>query len=97
MILTEFQGLTLSTPSLVLTKKDLYLCLVFKTWKAGNSPDAEEGDGNQGCIFPFKYNGVEYNECTDVQWKNKWCATATNWKDEYIGAWGDCEIRKRMF
>merc|ERR1712098_851508 len=47
--------------------------------------------GSRPCVFPFKYNGVVYNECTDIQWNNKWCATATNWRDEYIGAWGDCQ------
>merc|ERR1711872_808198 len=52
--------------------------------------------GSRPCVFPFKYNGVMYTECTDVQWRNKWCATATNWKDEYVGAWGDCEIRESV-
>merc|ERR1711872_166285 len=52
--------------------------------------------GSRPCVFPFKYNGVMYNECTDVQWRNKWCATATNRKDEYVGAWGDCEIRESV-
>merc|ERR1712098_33164 len=48
--------------------------------------------GSRPCVFPFKYNGVVYNECTDIGWSKKWCATATNWKDEYIGAWGDCQL-----
>merc|ERR1711872_435222 len=52
--------------------------------------------GSRPCVFPFKYNGVMYNECTDVQWRNKWCATATNRRDEYVGAWGDCEIRESV-
>merc|ERR1711942_114035 len=51
--------------------------------------------GSRLCVFPFKYNGVVYNECTDIQWTNKWCATATNWRDEYIGAWGDCQLETR--
>merc|ERR1712098_992929 len=51
--------------------------------------------GSRPCVFPFKYNGVVYNECTDIQWNNKWCATATNWRDEYIGAWGDCQLVTR--
>merc|ERR1711942_516416 len=48
--------------------------------------------GSRPCVFPFKYNGVVYNECTDIQWNNKWCATATNRRNEYIGAWGDCQL-----
>merc|ERR1712098_450418 len=55
----------------------------------------EKQSGSRPCVFPFKYNGVVYNECTDIQWSNKWCATATNWRDEYIGAWGDCQLVTR--
>ena len=27
------------------------------------------------CVFPFKFNGVEYNACTYVKSEYLWCAT----------------------
>ena len=45
------------------------------------------GGGNTGkpCIFPFKYNGKEYNHC---QWKKgesePWCSTKVT-KGHHVG------------
>ena len=38
------------------------------------------------CVFPFTYNGVKYNGCTDVDNSGMWCATSAvftgnNWVD----------------
>ena len=48
------------------------------------------------CVFPFVYDGVEYNECTSVDAANPgnvWCATevAPEYNNTVIdGRWGDC-------
>ena len=34
--------------------------------------------GDCECVFPFKYNGVLYNSCTDVDEGQLWCATDVN-------------------
>jgi hypothetical protein len=39
------------------------------------------------CVFPFKYKGRLYLECTTEDWSAPWCATSAN----YDGRWGECE------
>ena len=34
--------------------------------------------GDCECVFPFKYNGVLYNSCTDVDEGQLWCVTDVN-------------------
>ena len=47
-------------------------------------------------MFPFRYDGVDYNECTSVDAANPgnvWCATevAREFNNTVIdGRWGDC-------
>ena len=42
------------------------------------------------CVFPFKYLGKEYNECTTEGWGNVyWCGT-TSTAQAYTG-WGLCK------
>jgi len=50
------------------------------------------------CIFPFKYNDVEYNVCTNANkhvTNNKpWCSTLVDGEGNHIGgkgAWGNCD------
>ena len=39
------------------------------------------------CVFPFVYNGVEYNTCTTVDnGSTDWCALEA----EYVDQWGNC-------
>merc|ERR1712130_717202 len=48
----------------------------------------------QKCIFPFKYQGVEYNKCTTVDSENlaPWCAVDIQEDGEATyGAWEDCD------
>ena len=49
----------------------------------------EEGDP---CIFPFKWKGVQYQNCTLAGDSEKtWCSTANDDNGEVIsGSWGDC-------
>ena len=48
------------------------------------------------CVFPFVYDGVEYNECTSTDAANPgnvWCATEVDpeYNNTVIdGRWGDC-------
>jgi len=44
------------------------------------------------CIFPFKYENVEYKSCTSVDNNNVlWCPTTVNANQEYVsGLWGNC-------
>ena len=46
--------------------------------------------GDCECVFPFKYNGVLYNSCTDVDEERLWCATDVNEDQEFIGDYGLC-------
>ena len=54
-------------------------------------------DPNVPCVFPFVYNGITYNECTDVDNGGvSWCATYTISvlfsTDQYVlGHSGNCE------
>jgi len=48
----------------------------------------------KACVFPFKYNGVEYNSCTtEGNGDTLWCATSVT-ADESYNAWGECDTTK---
>jgi alkaline phosphatase D len=52
-----------------------------------------KGDGvfQQECTLPFIYNGVKYEDCTDVDEDMPWCATAVDSVGNYFpGSWGYC-------
>ena len=44
------------------------------------------------CIFPFKWGGVQYQDCTMAGDSEKaWCSTGNDDNGEVIsGSWGDC-------
>merc|ERR1712209_234403 len=43
------------------------------------------------CVFPFKYNNVEYYQCTYADSPKAWCATGTDSSGNVIpNQWGDC-------
>ena len=48
----------------------------------------------KSCVFPFRYRGVVYNNCTDVDDAPvPWCSTKTNGDGQHIGGdgnWGEC-------
>merc|ERR1711936_151338 len=45
------------------------------------------------CVFPFKYKGVEYYQCTYAESPLPWCATLTDSSGVVVtGQWGDCQI-----
>ena len=44
------------------------------------------------CVFPFKYNGKEYNQCTGIDHTMMWCSVKEN--GDYISdreSWGNCD------
>ena len=49
---------------------------------------------SNACVFPFKYRGKIYNECTFVESRNAWCAINvapyTDVTNKY-DLMGDCE------
>merc|ERR1712142_812663 len=52
---------------------------------------------NKPCIFPFRWRGITYNECTWVEYHNTeykpWCSTMVDENGAHIGGqgkWGNC-------
>jgi len=43
------------------------------------------------CIFPFRYLGEFYSQCTSSSDRRPWCATAVDKKDHQILSWGYCD------
>ena len=45
------------------------------------------------CVFPFKYEGVTYNECTTQDSDTAWCSNRVNTRSGIAikGEWSDCE------
>jgi hypothetical protein len=41
------------------------------------------------CVFPFTFNGVTYNGCTDFESSTFWCATKTL-SNGVLTEWGTC-------
>merc|ERR1712079_958932 len=45
------------------------------------------------CVFPFKYKGVEYYQCTYTDSPKAWCATGVDSSNNVItNSWGDCSV-----
>ena len=52
------------------------------------------GPFKNACKFPFRYENVIYEGCTDAGHRNGtvWCSTRVNDKGEHIaGRWGNCQ------
>jgi hypothetical protein len=52
------------------------------TTTGGNAPDGST------CVFPFTYNGVQYNECTSIDEPAPWCNVDADQEDGF--SWGFC-------
>ena len=47
-------------------------------------------DPNRPCVFPFMYNGITYQTCTDANRDGVlWCATKVNQDMSHLN-WGTC-------
>ena len=42
------------------------------------------------CVFPFKYYGITYNECTYADHDQAWCATSVDDYGNYV-SWNNCD------
>ena len=54
---------------------------------------------NVDCMFPFKYAGKEFNECTDINDPDNklWCSTKVGPNREHLrGNWGYCSTGKAI-
>ena len=52
------------------------------------------GTNAKPCVFPFRYAGVEYTECTprDSDTGQPWCATEVDSEGWVVDhKWGDCD------
>ena len=51
------------------------------------------GGTEEQCVFPFRYNGVLYNECTKVEDNKPWCSNMTDENDDHVvGQWTYCPL-----
>ena len=50
------------------------------------------GSYNQNCQFPFIYNNVTYNDCTDVDNEGiPWCSVLVDFSSHHVPTfWGNC-------
>ena len=42
------------------------------------------------CVFPFTYNNITYNQCTNADHNQTWCATEVDADGNYYGIWKNC-------
>ena len=50
--------------------------------------------GGANCVFPFRYKGKMYSDCTKANHNKLWCATTPNYdKDK---KWGNCKAAGEM-
>ena len=49
------------------------------------------GGNSEGacCMFPFSYDGEQYNSCTDMDSSRLWCATTRDYDADQ--KWGHCQ------
>merc|ERR1719195_1235494 len=56
-------------------------------------PNSCVTQSGSNCVFPFKYNNVEYYQCTYADSPVPWCATGTDSTGTVIpNQWGDCVV-----
>ncbi len=54
-------------------------------------PSVGGNGGGKKCWFPFLYNGVQYDSCTDVDHGQEWCSVTANYDKD--GLWGNCKSK----
>ena len=52
--------------------------------------DKKRNHSEKPCHFPFTYNGIKYEGCTDIDHDRLWCSTEVDENGDYNGKWGDC-------
>ena len=69
-----------------------FFCLfVWKFAAACVTDRIDPGPSGPGvtCMFPFFFNGTEYNSCTDESHTTLWCPTELK-RDGTWNQWGNC-------
>ena len=51
--------------------------------------------GGSACVFPFKYKGFTFINCTAYEKNATWCATETDSKRD-VTKWGYCDCPGMM-
>jgi hypothetical protein len=66
-----------------------YCCASCQVCLTSGSEGAGSG---QHCVFPFKYKGVEYSQCTNADKSTgNWCSIQTDSSGNHVaGQWGNC-------
>jgi len=50
-------------------------------------------DSEEDCVFPFTFDGVEYNECAPgTSQPHPWCATSFQSDGKNIDSWKVCSV-----
>ena len=66
---------------------------IYNANRARHRTADHQGDGlfDKECNFPFRYQGVDYYNCTLVDEPTEWCSTNTDSDGNHIaGSWGYC-------
>ena len=66
---------------------------ILESGKILDQPCITVGGEKEGlpCIFPFTYEGVVHNECTDKGGSSLWCSTKVDDSGKHIqGNFGNC-------
>ena len=71
-----------------------YIHIITKDNKINNSLGCKTNGGakpNTLCVFPFKFKGVMYTACTNVEADYYWCSTQVDGNGTHTrGNWGKC-------
>ena len=69
------------------------ILLLFAEERCTTSSAIVKTISKRECIFPFKYKGTNYHECTRIQSDKPWCAYEVDaFGNATIGKWGDCDL-----
>lgn len=66
---------------------------IYQVYDTFSGPCKTIGSEGEACVFPFIYEGIEYDGCTSTHAAEGavWCATQVNQNGTVIeGKWGDC-------
>ena len=70
-----------------------YSLVLFAERRCTTSSVNGKSISKRACIFPFKYNGIKYDECTRIDSEKSWCAYEVDASGNAVdGKWGDCDL-----
>jgi len=77
----------------ILQAFSLFLVIIL----CNSQPESCKTNGGDPCVFPFEFEGVRYEKCTNDGSNDKkhWCATATDSNGTVItNNWGECNLNE---